>query len=89
MRMCEFETKSRKGYRVTELFAWARYKRGDIPTQAEFDYIDKRVKAKFQDAELVGMRRKFVPASPSDPTEVWWEFKWIVFNLPPFTPERK
>ena len=81
MRMCEFETKSRKGYRVTELFAWARYKRGDIPTQAEFDYIDKRVKAKFRDAELVGMRRKFVPASPSDPTEVWWEFKWIVFKM--------
>ena len=81
MRMCEFETTSRKGYRVTELFAWARYKRGDIPTQAEFDYIDKRVKAKFQDAELVGMRRTFVPASPSEPTEVWWEFKWIVFNI--------
>lgn len=80
MRMCEFETTSRKGYRVTELFAWARYKRGDIPAQAEFDYIDKRVKAKFPDAELVGMRRTFVPASPSDPTEVWWEFKWIVFN---------
>lgn len=80
MRLCEFETTSREGTCGKELFAWARYKRGDVPTQGEFAYIDGRVKAKFPSAELVGMRRRFVPASPAEPTEVWWEFKWIVFN---------
>lgn len=80
MRLCEFETTSREGTCGKELFAWARYKRGDVPTQGEFDYIDGRVKAKFPSAELVEMRRRFVPASPAEPTEVWWEFKWIVFN---------
>ena len=40
MRMCEFETASRKVGSETELFAWARYKRGDVPTNGEFDYID-------------------------------------------------
>ena len=80
MRLCEFETTSREGTCGKELFAWARYKRGDVPTQGEFAYIDGRVKAKFPSAELVEMRRTFVPASPAEPTEVWWEFKWIVFN---------
>lgn len=80
MRLCEFGTSSRKGTCGMELFAWARYKRGDVPTQGEFAYIDGRVKSKFPDAELTEMRRRFVPASPSEPTEVWWEFKWIVFN---------
>ena len=80
MRLCEFETTSREGTCGKELFAWARYKRGDVPTQGEFAYIDGRVKAKFPGAELVEMRRRFVPASPAEPTEVWWEFKWIVFN---------
>ena len=80
MRLCEFETTSREGTCGKELFAWARYKRGDVPTQGEFAYIDGRVKAKFPSAELVEMRRRFVPASPAEPTEVWWEFKWIVFN---------
>ena len=51
-----------------------------IPTHDEFDYVDKRAKAKFQNAELVEMRRRFVPASRAEPTDVWWEFKWIVFN---------
>ena len=80
MRMCEFETASRKVGYETELFAWARYKRGDVPTNGEFDYIDRRVKEKFHDAELVGMRRSFVPVIQSEPAEVWWEFKWIVYN---------
>lgn len=80
MRLCEFETTSREGTCGKELFAWARYKRGDVPTQGEFAYIDGRVKAKFPSAELVEMRRRFVPASPAEPTEVLWEFKWIVFN---------
>ena len=80
MRLCEFETTSREGTCAKELFAWARYTRGDGPTQGEFAYIDGRVMAKFPSAELVEMRRRFVPASPAEPTEVWWEFKWIVFN---------
>ena len=81
MRLCEFGTSSRKGTCGTELFAWARYKRGDVPTQGEFDYIDGRVKAKFPNAELVSMKRRFVPvANSAESTEVWWEFKWIVFN---------
>ena len=80
MRLCEFETSSGKGLRRTELFAWARYKRGDVPEPGEFAYIDGRVKAKFPNAELVEMRRMFVPASPAESTEVWWELKWIVFK---------
>ncbi len=80
MRLCEFETTSRGGSCGKELFAWARYKRGDVPTQGEFAYIDGRVKAKFPNAELVSMGRRFVPVCPDEPTEVWWEFKWIVFN---------
>lgn len=80
MRLCEFATTSRGSACGTELFAWARYKRGDVPTQDEFDYIEKRAKSKYQKAELVGISRRFVPTISSDPTEVWWEFKWIVFN---------
>jgi hypothetical protein len=57
------------------------YKRGDVPESGEFAYIDGRVKAKFPNAELVYMKRRFAPvASPAEPTEVWWEYKWIVFN---------
>ena len=26
------------------------------------------------------MRRAFVPVIQSEPEEVWWEFKWIVYN---------
>lgn len=80
MRLHEFDTSYRKGTCGTELFAWARYKRGDVPEPGEFAYIDGRVKAKFPNAELMEMRRRFVPASPAEPTEVWWEFKWIVFK---------
>ncbi len=80
MRLCEFETTSREGTCGMELFAWARYKRGEVPEPGEYAYIDRRVKSKVPKAELVEMRRRFVPASPAEPTEVWWEFKWIVFN---------
>ena len=80
MKLCEFRTLSRKNFCGMELFAWARYKRGDVPTQGEFAYIDGRVKAKFPNAELAEMRRRFVPTCPVEPTEVWWDFKWIVFN---------
>ena len=80
MRLCEFVTSSRRGTCGTELFAWARYKRGDVPEPGELAYIDGRVKSKFPEAELVEMRRRFVPTCTVEPTEVWWDFKWIVFN---------
>lgn len=81
MRLCEFETTSREGICGKEFFAWARYKRGDVPTQGEFAYIDGRVKKKFPNAELMYMGRRFVPvANSAKPTEVWWEYKWIVFK---------
>ena len=89
MRLHEFDVSLSEGTCGTELFAWARYKRGDVPTHGEFSYIDGRVKAKFPNAELVSMKREFVPAS-AEPTEVWWAlaeptevrwtFKWIVFD---------
>ncbi len=80
MRLCEFETSAIEGVDDTVLFAWARYKRGEVPEPGEYAYIDRRVKSKFPEAELVEMRRRFVPACPVEPTEVWWDFKWIVFN---------
>ena len=81
MRLCEFETTSREGSCGKELIAWARYKRGEVPEPSEYAYIHLRVKSKFPNAELVCMKRRLVPvASPAEPTEVWWEFKWIVFN---------
>ena len=81
MRLCEFATSSSEGTCGKELFAWARYKRGNVPTEGEFTYINRRVKAKFPSAELVYMERRFVPvANSAEPTEVRWEFKWIVFN---------
>lgn len=89
MRLCEFATTSRIGTCGKELFAWARYKRGHVPLLGEFVYIDGRVKAKFPNAELVGMKRRFVPvAQPAEPIEVWWEFKWIVFNVKHIKPSK-
>lgn len=73
MRLCEFETSSRRESWGLYLFAWAKYKRGDIPKSGEYDYISKRVHAKFPTAELVKMRR-----TPIDSTLVWWEFTWFV-----------
>ena len=83
MRLCEFNTTSRS-YRnidALELFAWARYKRGDTPTTGEYAYINNRVTAEYPNAELVEMRRRFVPtANGMEPTEAWWEFRWIDFT---------
>ena len=73
MRLCEFETSSRRESWGLYLFAWAKYKRGDIPTSGEYDYISKRVHAKFPTAELVKMCRTTI-----DSTLVWWEFTWFV-----------
>lgn len=81
MRLCEFETGYARDYYGLILKAWARYKRGDVPTQGERDYIERRVLAKFPSAELVEMRRRFVPsAEGEEPNEVWWYFRWVVFN---------
>jgi hypothetical protein len=63
------------------LYAWATYKRGDIPDAGEIDYINNRVLAKFPTAELLKMTRYPVPKCNGNPyTEVRWEFEWIVFN---------
>ena len=81
MRLCEFVTDSTRKYYGLELVAWARFKRGDVPTQGERDYIERRVLAKFPSAELVELRRRFVPvADGKEPNEVWWYFKWIDFS---------
>ena len=80
MRLCEFTTDSTRKYYGIDIVAWARFKRGDVPTQGERDYIDRRVLAKFPNAELVELRRRFVPAAGGlEPNEVWWYFKWIDF----------
>jgi hypothetical protein len=63
------------------LYAWATYKRGDIPDAGEFDYINRRVLAKYPTAEFVQMQRRFIlKGYPTPPTEVRWEFQWIVRN---------
>ncbi len=81
MRLCEFQIDSSRKYYGLELTAWARYKRGDFPTQGELDYIERRVHAKFPNAEIVELRRRFVPVeSGKDPTETWWYLRWIDFT---------
>jgi len=79
VRLCEFETSSRRESWGLYLFAWAKYKRGDIPTSGEYDYISKRVHAKFPTAELVKMRRTTIADKDGgNSTLVWWEFTWFV-----------
>ena len=52
------------------LDAALKRERGDVPTHGEFAYIDGRVKAKFPNAELVSMERRFVPlANSAEPTK--------------------
>ena len=81
MRLCEFNTSSYKDELGIHLFAWAEYKRGDIPTTDEITYISNRVLAKYPKAELVGMRRRFGPtAAPLDPNSVKCEFAWTVYK---------
>ena len=76
-----FNTSSRQENWGLELFAWAQYKRGDLPTSEEFGELANRVAAKLPKAELVCMRRRFVPvAGGENPTHVTWEFKWIDFT---------
>jgi hypothetical protein len=63
------------------LYAWADYRRGDVPDAGEFAYINKRVLNKYPTAELVLLKRSFIPeADATQPTKVRWEFKWIVWD---------
>lgn len=56
-------------------------KRGMIPTQGEFDYIQKRVWKKYPNAEFVGMKRTCIARlKPTEPEEVWWELKWVDYK---------
>ena len=79
-RLNEFITSSRRLNGYLYLYAWADYKRGDIPDSGEIDYIRKRVGKAFPKAELVKLVRQFIPeADGGEPKFVRWEFEWIVF----------
>jgi hypothetical protein len=82
MRLDEFSTSSEQFSKdILYLYAWATYKRGDIPTQGEYEYINKRVTAKFPTAELVEVRRRLRPDVLGEKsTKVTWEFKWVVYK---------
>lgn len=81
-RLNEFCTSSRIVCDHLYLYAWAIYKRGDIPDTGEFEYINKRVTDKYPEAELVQMQRSPVPTwDVTTPyTNVRWGFEWIVYN---------
>lgn len=80
-RLNEFCTSSRCCNSTLYLYAWATYKRGNIPDAGEIDYINNRVHAKFPTAELLKMTRYPVPRLGGEPyTEVRWEFEWCVFD---------
>ena len=74
-RLNEFCTSSRSVCDTLYLYAWATYKRGDIPDTGEFEYINKRVMDKFPNAEFVRMERILEPSN-----KVRWDFTWVVFN---------
>lgn len=80
-RLNEFCTSSNRYGEGLHLFAWADYKRGDMPDSGEIDYICRRVSKVYPTAELVNLTRSFIPEpSGREPKFVRWEFKWIVFN---------
>lgn len=81
-RIDEFQTGSREEYLCLYLYAWASYKRGDVPDAGEFEYINNRVMSKFPNAEFVQMRRTPIPSgSCKIPfTHVIWEFEWIIYD---------
>ena len=81
-RLCEFNTSRTRFCGILHLYAWAPYKRGDVPDTGEFEYINKRVTDKFPTAEFVQLQRRFVPeANVTPPTKVKWEFEWVVWNF--------
>lgn len=81
-RIDEFITDRREGGSCIYLYAWASYKRGDVPDAGEFEYINNRVMSKYPNAELVQMRRTPIPTgSCKIPfTHVRWEFEWVVYE---------
>lgn len=74
-RLDEFCTSSRFYCNDLHLYAWAPYKRGDIPDTGEFDYINRRVMDKFPKAEFVKMERILEPSN-----KVRWDFTWVVYD---------
>lgn len=81
-RIEEFRTGSRKEYSCLYLYAWASYKRGDVPDAGEFEYINNRVMSKYPNAEFTHMHRIPIPTgSCKIPfTHVRWEFEWAVYD---------
>ena len=80
-RLCEFNISSSRFGFALHLYAWATYRRGDIPDAGEFAYINKRVLDKYPTAEFVRLQRSLVPTAEGRPaTKVRWEFKWIVLD---------
>jgi hypothetical protein len=80
-RLNEFCTSSRRIGYILKLYAWATYRRGDVPDAGEFEYINKRVMDKFPTAEFVQLQRRLIPElDASTPTKVRWEFEWVVFE---------
>ena len=80
-RLCEFSTSSSHFGFALHLYAWATYRRGDVPDAGEFTYINKRVIDKYPTAEFVRLRRSLVCTAGGRPaTKVRWEFEWIVFD---------
>ena len=80
-RLCEFNTSSSHFGLALHLYAWATYRRGDVPDADEFAYISKRVLNKYPTAEFVSLRRTLVCTIGGRPaTEVRWEFEWVVLD---------
>ena len=81
-RIEEFRTGSRKECSCLYLYAWASYKRGDVPDAGEFEYINNRVMSKYPNAEFVQMRRTPIPTGNCKVpfTHVRWEFQWVVYK---------
>ena len=80
-RLNEFNTSSCRFLDALHLYAWAEYKRGDVPDADEFAYINNRVLTKYPTAEFVQLQRRFIPeADVTPPTKVRWEFEWVDWN---------
>ena len=78
-RVTEWQTSMRDDISTLRLFAWAQYGRGSRPKDVEIDALERRVHLRFPKAELVRLRRTFVPrAGGGEPVRVTWELQWIV-----------
>ena len=74
-RLNEFCTSKRIRCNDLYLYAWATYKRGDIPDAGEFEYINDMIMDNFPNAEFVGMERLLEPFD-----DVRWDFTWVVYD---------